>query len=66
MLTALLSGRLPWALLSPAVLAPASCSRWPESEKMMPISKLATPLAGFLGGFRRGGHHDEDGAVARP
>jgi hypothetical protein len=41
-------------------------ARRPELEKMMPISKLAAPLARFLWGFRRGGRRDEDGTVARP
>uniref|UniRef100_A0A0E0DQZ2 Uncharacterized protein n=1 Tax=Oryza meridionalis TaxID=40149 RepID=A0A0E0DQZ2_9ORYZ len=41
-------------------------ARRPELERMMPISKIATPLDGVLGDKWRGGRGEVDGVVARP
>uniref|UniRef100_I1QQH8 Uncharacterized protein n=1 Tax=Oryza glaberrima TaxID=4538 RepID=I1QQH8_ORYGL len=41
-------------------------ARRPELEKMMPISKIATPLDGGCGGKWRRGRGKADGVMARP
>uniref|UniRef100_A0A0E0E033 Uncharacterized protein n=1 Tax=Oryza meridionalis TaxID=40149 RepID=A0A0E0E033_9ORYZ len=61
--------RLPWQGIGLGLTGEGEIedgARRPELEKMMPISKIAAPLDGVLGGKWRGDRCEDDGMVARP